>query len=894
MAGRAQRRATQRRAARAAPGAVPRPRRRLAGVERAVLTAFFVSGVAGLMHQVVWAKLLVQLIGATAYAQIAVLAVFMGGLALGAVGFGRWVDRHARPLRAYAFIECAVAGYCLLLPAMLAAATSLYLAAAARVLDSPALTLALRTALAVLVVLPPAVAMGGTLPLLARSLIVRPEETQRHVAGLYSLNSFGAVVGAGLAGFVVLPALGLYAALGVAALLNLIAAALVWPAARREPSAGVVPAAARPPTRSAPPAGAEGAYAATQYRGALVALALSGFAAMGYEVVFTRLIALAFGASTYSFTVMLMAFITGIALGSAIAARLRVQRPLWLLGVAQLAVVASLLAVTPLLGRLAYLVGLLRAALGDGGWGFGWFLAAKAGLCLLVLLLPTTCLGLGFPLVARVQARRPEDLGWRVGSTYAWNTVGNVLGAAVTGAVLIPAVGTLGAFHVNLACNAVAGLLLLAVAHEAAPRLRLAAAGVLAVAVASYTVAGSGWADTVLQAQGHMRLRSGPDPAADAAERAAHPTASFAAWQRAYVVRPESHQPYFFAEDAHASVLAFGLADDLWLSVNGKPDASTFSDLDTQLLLGHAPLFLHPGARSLLVIGYGSGITAGAALRHPVAHADIVEISRGVLAADRLFAGVNHAVLSDPRVHVVEDDGQSFVRAVPDTYDVVISEPSNPWIAGIGSLFTVEFFTAVRDKLNPDGVFTFWFHTYEQSDEAVALVVRTIGAVFPSIVVFADDDFGNAVAVASRRPLEPDFAAMEQRFADPGVHADLARLGLPNLAALLSHQRLSPARFRRLVDDGPLNTVARERLEHLGPRSLYRRDSSFVLERLDPFLAAEPAPTDALLDRYLAYRAARADPVPAADIEAAASYAEAMGGYGDTVAEAIRARRAER
>lgn len=875
-----------RRERRAAQRSQTDPRRVAArAAPAAVLAAFFVSGVAGLMHQVVWAKLLVQLIGATAYAQVAVLAVFMGGLALGAAWFGRRVDRHGRPLRTYALIEVAVAAYCLLLPLLLAAVSSAYLTLAARALESSGLTLLLRAALAALVVLPPAVLMGGTLPLLARSLIGRVEDTQRLVADLYALNSLGAVLGAGLAGFLTLPLLGVHASLAVAAALNGVAALLVWRRARHE--GGAAPAATPVPPAAAP------VYRPDQYRGALAALALSGFAAMGYEVIFTRLIALACGASTYSFTVMLMAFISGIALGSAIASRLRAPRPLWLLALAQLAVVVTLLATTPAIARLAYAVGRLRVAtLADGD--FTLYVAGQAALCLAVLLLPTTCLGLGFPLVARVQARQPEDLGWRIGSTYAWNTIGNVLGATLTGALLIPWLGVLGAFHVALACNAAAGLLLLAVAGEAAPRARLAAAtGALAVALL-YLAAGSGWTDPIRFARAHLRLREGPPAGADAAAQAQHPATSFAAWQRAFVIRPEAHPAFFFAEDAHATVLAYEQEGTRWLVVNGKPDASTAGDLDTQLLLGHAPLFLAPQARAVLVIGYGSGITVGAALRHPVERVDVVEISPAVMAADAMFADANEHALADPRVRVFADDGQSFVRAAPARYDVVISEPSNPWIAGIGGLFTVEFFTAVRDALAPGGAFVCWLHTYEQSDDNVALILRTLQAVFPEVTIFADRDFGDAIAVASRQPLAPDFAAMEARFATPAVRANLARLGVPNLAALLSHQRISPARLRGLLGDGPLNTAAHERLEYLGPRAVYAHDMSYLLEEADPLLAGAAPPTDVLLDQYLAERRRRGAPLPDEQLEAAARYVEQLGGYGEPIAAAIRARREQR
>jgi spermidine synthase/MFS family permease len=847
-----------------------------------VLAAFFVSGFAGLMHQVVWAKLLVQLIGATAHAQAAVLAVFMGGLAIGAAWFGRRVDRHGRPLRTYVLIECAIAGYCLLLPLLLAAVSSAYLALAARVFESSGLTLLLRTVLAAAVVLPPAVLMGATLPLLARSLIGRVEDTQRRVADLYALNSLGAVLGAGLAGFITLPLIGVHASLAVAAALNGVAALLVWPRARRE--GGAAPAAAPAPTTAT-------IYRPGQYRGALAALALSGFAAMGYEVIFTRLIALACGASTYSFTIMLMAFISGIALGGAIASRLRAPRPLWLLALTQLAVVVTLLATTPALSRLAYAIGRLRVAtLADGD--FPLFLAGQAALSLAVLLVPTTCLGLGFPLVARVQARQPDDLGWRIGSTYAWNTVGNVLGATLTGALFIPWLGVLGAFHVALACSAAAGLVLLAVAEEAAPRARLAALAATAAAAALYLAVGGGWTDPLRFARAHLRLRQGPPPGLDAAALAKHPAASFAAWQQAFVIRPETQPAFFFAEDAHATVLAFEQKGTRWLVVNGKPDASTAGDLDTQLLLAHAPLFLSPQARTVLVIGYGSGITAGAALRHPVERVDVVEISPAVMAADGFFAEANQHVLADPRVRVFTDDGQSFVRAAPQPYDVIISEPSNPWIAGIGGLFTVEFFTAARDALTPGGVFVCWLHTYEQTDENVALILRTLQAVFPEVTVFANRNLGDAIAVASVEPLVPDFAAMEARFATADVRANLGRLGVPNLAALLSHHRVSPARLRRLLGDGPLNTAGHERLEYLGPRAVYAHNVSYLLEEADLLLAGAPPPTDVLLDQYLADRGQRGTPLADDQLEAAARYVEQLGGYGEQIGASIRARAA--
>jgi len=862
---------------------------------RPIFAAFFLSGFAGLMHQVIWAKLLVQLIGATAYAQVVVLAVFMGGLALGAVLFGRRADRSGRPLRIYVVLELLIGAYCLVLPLLLYLTSLGYVSLATHFFELGALTLLLRFTLVTLLILFPAVLMGGTLPVLARQLIGQVEDTQRQVANLYALNSFGAVLGAGFAGFLVLPFLGIYASLVVASLLNFVAAAMVFRRAQRQ---GVVPASvdgqAVPErrTRSKQRAGAAPApaYRPDQYATTLFALLLSGFAAMGYEVLFTRIIALSFGSSTYSFSVMLMSFITGIGIGSTLVSRFNVSRPLWLLGVSQLAVVVSLLIATPLISRMPYLIGLLRIELQDAPLGFELYQLGKTLLCLSLLLAPTICLGVSFPLVARIQARHQREIGSRVGSTYAWNTVGNVLGVVGTSLVLLPWLGLRDSLHFNLTLNFIAGSALLLVAQEAGARRRVVAATVASVVVAGYLLVGTGWSDAVNLARDHLRLRTGPDASLDAGARARHPASSFEAWQQTYVARQGELEFFHFDEDAHAAVLVAGNQQNVQLYVNSKPDASTTSDLDVQLLLAHAPMFLALDARTVLIVGYGSGITAGSALRHPVEHGDVVEISPAVLQADAIFADDNYGVLRDPRVRTIVDDGQSFLRTVPRRYDVIISQPPNPWIAGVGGLFTVEYFESVRDRLNPGGLFSFWFHAYEQSDEAVRLMVRTVNSVFPHIMLFADDDLGNFIAIASMDPVEPDFAGMERRYRDPAIAKDLARLGMSNLTSLLSHHRVSQARFGSLIDPGPLNSIGHERLEYIAPRSFFRRENSFFIERFDPLIKGTSSRSDVFLDRYIAYRAAAGNPITRRELLDAARYTAAMGGYGPNVAKSITAR----
>ena len=831
-----------------------------------VLAAFCLSGFAGLMHQVVWAKLLASLIGTAAHAQAAVLAVFMGGLALGSVLFGRRVDRLGSPLRTYIVLEVLIAVYCLLLPLLLQLTQSGYIILAGYFFESTTFTFSLRFSLAFLLILFPAVLMGGTLPVLCRQLVTGVEQTQKYVASLYSLNSFGAVLGAATAGFVTLPLFGVYASLVIAALLNLGAAGLLLIPARTETPQSTRGDSARAQVPEKHKQPDPGIYGKVQYRATLVALALSGFAALGYEVLFTRIIAISFGSSAYSFTVMLIAFITGISLGSAIISRIRVNRPLWVFAISQLLVVVALLAITPFVSRLPYLIGLLRIELLDARFGFELYQLGKVALCLVVLLLPTTLLGFCFPLVAQIQARRSSDIGYRVGSTYAWNTVGNVLGAVITSLVLLPTLGLLNAFHFNLGLNLAAGLIVLFLASEITHARRLVAAVGMAGFVVFYLALGFNWLDPVNLAPNHLRMRSGPDTSASAADQARHPASSFDAWKRHYMVDPSKAKNFYFEEDAQTTVLGITKDRYTYLYVNGKPDAGTGGDMPTQLLVAHLPMFLVPDAQDVLVIGHGSGITSGSVTRHPVKQVDIVEISPGVLNADSIFSEYNYRVLDDPRVRTHLDDAQSYLRTAPHRYDLIISEPSNPWVAGISGLFTREFFMEISAKLNPDGLALIWFHTYEQSDEGVNLVMRTIESVFPYAIVGRSPNYLDIIVIASNDPIEPDFEAMEDRFDQPSVRNDLARLGIPNLASLLFLYTMTPERFHNVLPAGPLNTIAHQRLEYSAPISYFYKKSSSFLKRVDPLLHGVPSDAKILGD-YIKYRATAGESVRRHELE---------------------------
>jgi predicted membrane-bound spermidine synthase/tetratricopeptide (TPR) repeat protein len=869
---------------------------------RALAAAIFLSGLAGLMHEIVWSKLLVSLIGSTAHAQVVVLTVFMGGLALGSFFFGGRSDRREKPLATYSRLEFLIAGYGLVLPFLLRAAGIGYEALATRFMEHGAELFALRFVLALLSVLLPAIWMGGTLPIVARFLVVRVESTRGAVAGLYALNNLGAVLGAWVAGFWTLEAFGIYPSLCIASAMNVAAGciALMAGAPARESSAEKASdsSSVSPESRDGEDSGAmsqsestpswlepnestrpqvarvapepvvaiEERYGRAQYATTLAALFASGIAAMGYEVLFTRIIALAFGSSTHSFTVMVMSFVVGIGSGSAIVSRARVRRPLWLFGASQLAAAVALVAMTPLLSRLPYWIGLLRIDLGTEGSAFALYQAGKAGLILLFLLAPTICIGFGFPLVAQIQARSPEKIGAAVGSSYAWNTIGNVLGVVLTGLWLLPALGVAGAFHVHLALNVAAGAMVLAVSHEIALARRVAVAVAGAAALLVYALLGAHWIDPINRASDHLRMISGPDPNASALLRERHPASSFEAWKKQYVKLPDDFPLYRFDEDANATVLAYGSDDGVVLTVNTKPDATSFanvrgSDISTQMLLAHLPLLFAKGNKNVLVIGHGSGITAGSAMLHGEERGDVVEISRGVLEADALFAKDNHRVLSDPRVHVWQEDGRTFLRTAPWPYDAIISEPSNPWIAGIGGLFTRECFEEARARLAPGGVLCVWFHEYEQSDESIQLVMRTLQSVFPHCVLFEVLRDGDVIALASESPLDPDFARMEALFDRPELRRDLARMQVFDLASLFLFHAVPENNFAVLAGTGPINTDGHQRLEYMAAKAQFAHQNSSMVWSNHCLIHASGAAGEGMLDRYARWREQQGDPI---------------------------------
>ena len=833
-----------------------------AWLRRLITAGFLLSGMAGLIDEIVWSKALPLLIGGTTLAQTVVLATFMGGLALGNWLFGRRADQSPDPLGLYARLELGVGLFCLVFPELFTATGDLYVRLAGPLGFGNPLTLPLKLALSASVVLVPTFLMGGTLPVLTRAVVRDLSDVTVSVAHLYTVNSLGAVAGVVVGGFVLVPSWGFEGAIRLSAVLNLLlAGAFLW--ASRRWRGGLSVRAGAPVEVPAEPAPPARTFTRTQQRAVLIVIGVSGAASMLYELVWTRLLSLVLGSSAYSFSIMLLTFIAGITAGAWAVGRTFTEErdPVSWLALAELGVAASILPLLPIYDHLPYIFQSIASILPRTNAAFGGYLAVQVAVAVALMFLPTFFIGMTLPLASRVRVDDVGLVGRRVGSVFSVNTVGTVLGAALTGLVLLPALGLRHALELGLGLSAVLGAWLLGVSQV---RRRRALAGGAVAGLAAALLLMPDWNALVL----HYGLFRYKQYAADSFDDIVAQLAPF----RIEYARDGA--------DTSVAVIRDTRTDNLYLKVNGKTDAGTGHDMTTQLWLGHLGMLLNPQAKHAMIIGLGSGITASAVLTHPGADVDLVEIADTVVEGARLFAPHNGNLLEDPRFRLHLGDAKEYFKLAPDArWDVIVSEPSNPWIAGIGNLFSLEYFSEIKAHLAPGGVLVQWVHLYELDDDLLRVILNTVSAVFPNVEIWQCNTRDILVA-ASAEPLRLDLDHVRQRLALPAVHDDLNRpaVGQPldKVEVFLANQVLSSPRFKKLFPgDEPLNRDTRPLLEYQAPRAFFVNAGARVLWRFDERRLALPRSRLHLADLL------RAERLSPATVKALVAYLEARKGRTD-------------
>lgn len=795
-----------------------------------IFALFLLSGATSLVYEVLWLRQLILIFGSTQFATSTILSTFMGGLAVGAFAAGRWITRHpaVRPLRAYGLLEIGIGLYALVVPALFRGLSPIY----QLVWDAGAsesfllLSLAKFVGIAA-VLLPPTVLMGATLPLLAREIADDPQRIGGKVGGLYAINTVGAVSGVFVAGFVAMPNLGLSRTLLGTALVNVAlgSGAILLARARGLP----VRIEARP--------GASAAAAArpAAVRATLWAFGLSGFGALVLEVAWTRVLALIVGSSVYAFSLMLLAFLIGLAAGSACFSSFLRRRPATdaarLLALLLVSAGVLAFATTHLFQLLPRLFGAVFFAWDPGP--NGWF-AVQLLLGLMVMFPATFALGGVFPAVLQIHARSLDEVSRSVGLVYASNTAGTIVGASVAGFVLLPLLGVQSTVIGVALLELFLGLLMALVwlARSPSRRWTLIGGGLLAAAV---MVAGQpAWDVRMMNSGVYMNLFGRDD-----------------GWEGFRGTVYENNEVVFAAEGLTSSIFVADQPefDNRYLSVNGKIDASTNADMETQLLAAHLPLLLHDGPSDVLVIGLASGITVGAVATHDVERIRVVEIEKMMVPAARLFEAHNNHVLDDPRVAISINDARNELEFSSETYDVIVSEPSNPWMTVASNLFTRDFFRMAGKRLREDGVFCQWIQNYYLPAEDMRSILSAFHDSFPYVMLFETFDGVDLLVLGSRHPLLFDLEEVGERMSDLSVRMDLGRANVRAPEDFLTLFRLGPEQVDRLVAGAPVNTDDNARVEFSAPKTLglYTLDENLALIHrylADPFDHVRPAIED--------------------------------------------------
>lgn len=767
--------------------------------------AFFLSGAAALMLQVLWTRMMGHVLGATALAVSTVLTVFMGGLALGSHLGGRWAPRFKQPILVFAALEAGVGLYGLLVPALVDALPTLQVGWSAWLGEGRWGFAGLRFLLASLVLLLPTTAMGATLPVLAEAAVEKGAQLAERVGALYAANTFGAVAGALASGFWLIPTYGISTTVRLAAAIDVSVAMAVLAlfsaggrrllllARTRAPSVAERLLEFEPSVR----------ILATnrERRRTLIVFALSGATAMCLEVLWSRAVGVVIGASTYAFTLILTTFLVGLASGAAVAGRYVTtwRDPLRVLARVEIAAAAATILAALVIDRLPlWLHDVTRdESLTHTGLYLTHFL-----LTALVTLPATLFLGAVFPLVLTVVA--PDDearAGAVVGRAYALNTLGSILGSFAGGFFVLPLMGVERGLETAATVAGGLGVYLLL------DRLRSSTKEIVAATlIAALALMGPTW-DVERWTAGMFRFYlarevygSGWSPSTD----------------------------IVYHQDGVATTVTVGRypgRDDglgVVLKVGGKVDASDIGDMPTQVLSGLLPVLLHDDPKDVLVIGYGSGVTPGALLQAPLQSLWVAELEDAIYtASNRHFSHVNHEPHRDPRATLAVDDGRNFLLTRNLSFDIIVSEPSNPWLSGAASLFTQDFFEIAKRRMRPGGVFLQWLQLYELSPQSIHSLVRTFHRAFPHVLVFTPDPHSNdTFLVGADHPLRIQRARLERWWANPKVAAELARARVHEPDDLLGLFFVGEEGLPSVVGPGPINTDDNALIEYAAPRDL--------------------------------------------------------------------------
>ncbi len=823
-------------------------------IERIVLASFFLSGLAALIYETAWLNLTGLYFENTAYSMATVVAIFMAGLALGSYLAGRLARRCETVnwrigesasnqqlatsnslLLLYFSIEALIALFALAVPFLFIISRPIFGVIYRNLFDIPVLYHSCRIVLAAVMLLPTATLMGLTLPLLIEALTREHGELSRKSGMLYGLNALGAAVGATLCGFVLLPGLGTFRTILVGVAVNLVIAVVGWAVLKRwsfvSPKSQVQSPDSQPDASderrlsavaSAKAEATSDGNQAPEVRDPrsevrpyiLVVFALSGFCALCYEIIWTRLMIVSISPAVYSFATILACFILGLALGSSAYAAIskRIKDKALSCGILLILAALAGAAATAALPWLPVMTSRLLSQYQDS---FAAVSLARYLLAAIVILPLTVFSGALFPAAAAAYARDGQQLARKIGRLYAGNSVGSILGALVAGFVLLELVGAHRAGVLVVLVQFMLGIYVVARrrGRKAAQLTSLAAAAVV------FTLFLLGGAEIkVLHGGSYMYFKEYKSPRTRGT--------------------PRGHQDVLYHKDGAAgtvTVFRDRRTGKVFFAVNGKVDGSSDgSDMTTQTMLAHLPMLLHGDVKDVLVIGFGTGTTFATTLDYAVATSTCVELSPQVIEAAKFFEHVYGGdPLRDPRARLVQGDGRSLLFFGREQYDVVTSEPSNPWMSGVANLFTRECFEAMKTRLREGGVACQWLHGYRMRPRTFRGIVRTFTEVFPHASLWwLDCAEGDFLLIGSA---EEHHLSLKNLAEAMGKHDISNYFWVKHRYTPYTLMRCLVAADEELVKyaaNAPLFTDSNGALGHLAAREMYADETSILRAEL--------------------------------------------------------------
>ncbi len=758
---------------------------------------FLLSGATALIYEVIWVRLLALTFGNTTYAVGVVLTAFMSGLSLGSLLLGRFSDRKGvNLLKTYGYLELGIALFAVLSPELLDAVTSFYISTYASSLPLWILS-GQRYALSIAVLLIPTTLMGGTLPVLSRFFIRSEQELEKRVGLLYSLNTIGGVLGTFLVGFIFIRFLGLSFTLRSTAVFNVLIGLAAFymgtiytTSEEHEPEVKGKRKGKGKGVRTSD-AVVESTERPQGYRYALIAFFLSGFTAMVYQVAWSRLLVGVIGSTTYAFSMILMGFLLGIGLGSYIVSLLSGKRRFDLF---HFSIIQIAIGITCFLTIAIFRImpDLMLKGFAITGRSYTGILTLEFCLVLVFLLLPTTLFGATFPIIAGVYNRGREHRGRNIGNIYASNTAGAILGSALAAFLFLPWLGSTLSIKTATVINILVGITGFTVLR----RPKFIAASVLFLVIVLLPV-------------------SIPQKILDSG-------VAIYGMNKNFLMRQKNYHYLYQKEGLNATIsVAADRSGNLVLKTNGKIDASTGSDMSTQFAVGYFPLLLHNDARDVLVVGVGSGITLKAVRDFQNARVDAVEIEPAVIEAAGYFEMFNKGVINDKGINYVIDDARSFMTVTDKKYDVIISEPSNPWISGIGSLFTKEYYELAALKLKEGGIFCQWVQLYNLRPNDMMMILNTFSSVFTHTNIWHSQT-GDILLMGSMKNFSGfDYQAVAKKMSGKVLKDLKIYLNISDPLDFFSYFMADTAGVRLLSKNALVNTDDSPFLEFNAPYSMY-------------------------------------------------------------------------